>query len=105
MNEKLVGHVSDLLRTLGILAIATALLMLSNNTLPDPALGPLLSSTAIVMYAAAFTYITRRILLPYVQLKKLFVEGAAGSLPAAILACSVIYIMGIIIQSVVVLLK
>lgn len=72
---------TELLRILAMMALATALLM---GTTPlamaagEPALAPWGMWTALSLYGAAFVQVLRRLLFPYVDMRRVFIVAIAS---------------------------
>jgi hypothetical protein len=91
---------------LSLIGVASLLLVLTNIVfLPDPALSPLLTSTAMIMFIIAIIHLTRILLFPRLDLQALIFRAAETSVGAGIAAAAIIYLLGILIQSVVILLQ
>ena len=72
----------DTLRVIGLMVVATGLLILSTRwNLPDPAMAPVFTSSAILLYFAALTHIIRRVLFPTLDLVDFMVVILRGDNP------------------------
>ena len=84
--------IRDSLRIIALMAVASALLWVSTYRLPDPALGPILTSSAVLLYIVAFSHFTRRVVLPSIDIRRLLGEVYKGNIASAIVVVGVFYV-------------
>lgn len=98
--------VREVFRIAVFLVAATIILMASSHfIMPDAAMAPVLTSSSIVMYLAAFTHVTRRILFPYIDLSDYAKKALDGNMSAGIVFAAVVFIMSTCITAGTVLLR
>lgn len=96
---KLFHHRSkaDVIRLVLITLVGAGLLSLSSRHLPDAALSPLLTSTALVLFVAAVSHLTRRILFPQIDLQQFAQRALEHPIAAAIVFSAVVWLLGTLI--------
>ena len=104
-NQHVRRFLREVLRTGALLVIASLMLYLSTYHLPDPALGSVLTSSAILLYVVAFSHVTRRIVLPSVDIRHYLAEAHKGNLAAAVVVAAVIWAFISLVQAGVALLR
>ena len=82
----------DALRIIVLLVVASLMLWFSTYRLPDPALGPVLTSSSILLYIVAFSHFTRRVVLPSINTQKLLSEVYNGNMAAAVVLVGMFYV-------------
>lgn len=105
MNQHVRRFLREVLRTGAMLIVASLLLYLSTYHLPDPALGSVLTSSSILLYVVTFSHITRRIVIPSVDLRHFLAEALKGNLAAAVVVAAVLWAFIMLVQSGVALLR
>jgi hypothetical protein len=88
---------ADVIRLVLITLVGAGLLWLSSSRLPDAALSPLLTSTALVLFVAAVSHLTRRILFPHVDLQVFAQRALDSPIAAAIVFSAVVWLLGTLI--------
>lgn len=104
---KNMNDVRDIFRVAVSLGLAVFVLWLSGKPLPDSVFAPALTASGMIMFIAAFTHIIRKILFRYIDLKAFVsvVLEERHPVACALIVCAFIYLIGIIYQSFVVLLR
>lgn len=95
----------DVTRLVLITVAAGLLLWLSGQRLPDAALAPLFTSTALVLFICAISHLTRRVLFPKIDLQVMAQKGAEHPLGAALVFTAIVGLLGTLIVVSVMLLR
>ena len=95
----------EVLRTGLLLVLASVLLYVSTYHLPDPALGPILTTSAILVFVSSFSHLTRRIVLPSINTGELLAEVKKGNMAAAVVVVGVFYVFIQLVHAGVALLR
>ena len=90
-------HKTDITRLMWVSSTGALLLWLSSRHLPDATLAPLLTSTALVLFVAAVSHLTRRILFPQIDLQCFAQRAFDTPLAAAVVFASVVWLLGTLI--------
>ena len=97
--------VRDFGRIFALMAVASVLLWVSTYHMPDPALGPILTSSAILLYIVAFSHFTRRVVLISVDTRKFLAAALEGNVAAGLVVCGIFYVFVSLVQAGVSLLR
>lgn len=73
--------------------------------LTDDARGVVMFALAIVMLAIAIAHITRKLMMPYLELEEFILKAKEDPLAAGVVVAALMYLLSVIIQALILLLK